>query len=102
MVADGRLTWRLLARATSGLLMGDGAARILTCLGLDYDVQYVYFQMVYAAIRCAIENNVQLLRGGGGAYEFKQRLGFEPVNNTQIAVVSSNAVFVNLMRRLAG
>lgn len=85
-----------------GLLMGDRSARILTCLGLDYDVQYVYFQMVYTAIRAAIEENVELLRGGGGAYEFKQRLGFEPVNNTQIAVVSSNAAFVNLIRRLAG
>jgi predicted N-acyltransferase len=85
-----------------GLLMGDNSTRILTCLGLDYDVQYVYFQMVYAAIRSAIEANVQLVRGGGGAYEFKQRLGFETVNNTQIAVVSSNAVFVNLIRRLAG
>lgn len=85
-----------------GLLMGDGAARILTCLGLDYDVQYVYFQMVYNAVRCAIEEKVQLVRGGGGAYEFKHRLGFEPVNNTQIAVVSSNTTFVNLIRRLAG
>jgi predicted N-acyltransferase len=85
-----------------GLLMGDRSARILTCLGLDYNVQYVYFQMVYAAIRCAIEANVPLLRGGGGAYEFKQRLGFETVNNTQIAVASSNAAFVNLIRRLAG
>jgi predicted N-acyltransferase len=85
-----------------GLLLGDDSARILTCLGLDYDIKYVYFQMVYSAIRCAIEAGVKVLRGGGGAYDFKERLGFEPVNNTQIAVASSNAALVRLIGRLAG
>jgi hypothetical protein len=92
---DGRLVG-------CGLLMGDQSTRVLTCLGLDYNVQYVYFQMVYAAIRSAIEANIRVLRGGGGAYEFKHRLGFETVNNTQIAVVTSNSAFVNLIRRVAG
>jgi len=64
-----------------GLLLGDGDVRFLALLGLDYSVQYAYFQLIYAAIRCAIEEGVQVLRGGGGAYEMKQRLGFRLESN---------------------
>lgn len=85
-----------------GLVIGDGTHRILTCLGLDYEVKYVYFQMAYSAIRAAIEAKAKVLRGGGGAYEFKERLGFERVSNGQIAVVSNNRAFVHFVRRLAG
>jgi predicted N-acyltransferase len=64
-----------------GLLLGDGDTRFLAFLGLDYTVQYAYFQLVYAAIRCAIEEGIHVLRGGGGAYELKRRLGFQMESN---------------------
>lgn len=92
---DGRLVG-------CGLLIGDGSAHILTALGLDYEVKYAYFQLMYAALRRVIERGGRELRGGGGAYEFKQRLGFEPVNNTQIALASKNTALAHFVRRLAG
>ncbi len=75
-----------------GLLLGDGGTWFLALLGLDYNVQYVYFQLVYAAIRCAIEEGVQVLRGGGGVYEMKQRLGFQLESNNYVAFAASNPV----------
>ena len=59
-----------------GLLLGEKDARFLALLGLDYEVQYVYFQLFYAAIRQAIDAGLHTLHGGGGAYDIKQRLGF--------------------------
>jgi len=64
-----------------GLLIGDGDVRFLALLGLDYEVQYVYFQLFYAAIQHAIESGVRILRGGSGAYEMKLRLGFQLERN---------------------
>ncbi|MCX7682447.1 MAG: GNAT family N-acetyltransferase [Anaerolineae bacterium] len=64
-----------------GLLLGDGEVRFLALLGLDYEVQYVYFQLFYAAIKHAIEGGVRMLRGGSGAYEMKLRLGFQLEGN---------------------
>ena len=64
-----------------GLLLGDGDARFLALLGLDYEVKYVYFQLFYAAIQHAIESGVRILRGGSGAYEMKRRLGFQLEKN---------------------
>lgn len=76
----------LLARAGEeiagcGLLLHDQGVMGLAMLGLDYTHQYVYFQLFYEAIRCAIESGMSVIRGGSGAYEFKQRLGFceEPI-----------------------
>ena len=60
-----------------GLLLGDGGHWMMTLLGLDYAVRYAYFQLVYTAIRCAIERGARVLWGGTGAYELKGRLGFE-------------------------
>jgi hypothetical protein len=57
--------------------LGDGGARIMTLLGRDYGVDYAYFQLIYTAIRCAIEEGAGFLRGGSGAYDMKQRLGFQ-------------------------
>jgi predicted N-acyltransferase len=67
-----------------GLLLGERSTWFLALLGLDYGVKYAYFQLVYAAIRCAIEDGVQVLRGGGGAYEMKQRLGFQLESNNHV------------------
>lgn len=64
-----------------GLVLGDKDIQFLTLLGLDYEIQYTYFQLVYAAIHSAIESGIRVLRGGSGAYEMKQRLGFHLESN---------------------
>jgi len=83
-----------------GLLLGDGDTYTLALLGMDYEVEYVYFQLVYAAIRAAIEAGAQNLRGGSGAYEFKQRLGFQLETNNNIAVTATNGMLRQVMQRL--
>jgi hypothetical protein len=83
-----------------GLLLGDAGTYSLALLGLDYEVEYVYFQMVYAAIRAAVEAEGQHLRGGSGAYEFKQRLGFQLETNNNIAVAATNGLLHQVMQRL--
>lgn len=84
-----------------GLTLGDGGIRFLALLGLDYDVRYAYFQLVYAAIRCAIEEGTRILRGGGGAYEMKQRLGFQMESNDHVTFAASNRGLRWVARRLA-
>jgi predicted N-acyltransferase len=83
-----------------GALIGDGDTRALAFLGLDYGVQYVYFQMMYAAIRCSLESGLRTLWGGSGAYEFKERLGFQAVNNNQIVFAASNRIIGHAVRYL--
>ncbi len=90
---DGRLVG-------CGALLGDGDTRALALLGMDYDVQYVYFQLMYAAIRSAIESGVRVLWGGTAAYEFKERLGFQRMNNTQIMFSASNRLVGRALRYL--
>jgi predicted N-acyltransferase len=90
---DGRLVG-------CGILLGDGDTCALAFLGLDYAVQYVYFQMMYAAIRCAIEARLRELWGGSGAYEFKERLGFQPVNNNQLVFAANNRLIDRAVRYL--
>jgi len=61
-------------------LLSDGTAQTATLLGLDYELSqwiYVYYQLIYAVVRCAIESGCRELYGGGGAYELKRRLGFK-------------------------
>lgn len=72
---DGRLVG-------CGLVLGDGSAYTLRFLGLDYEVQYVYFQLLYAAIRWVVERGGRVLFGGAGGYEIKRRLGFELEDRT--------------------
>jgi predicted N-acyltransferase len=83
-----------------GLLIGDGDTLSLAALGLDYDVQYVYFQLMYAAIRHAAESGTRILRGGSGAYELKERLGFQLETNNNIAVTASSRVLRQVIHRL--
>ena len=90
---DGRLVG-------CGALLGDGDTRALTFLGMDYDVQYVYFQLMYAAIQSAIESGVRVLWGGTAAYEFKERLGFERMANNQIVFTASNRMVGRALRYL--
>ena len=83
-----------------GLLAGEGGVRFLTLLGLDYEVQYVYFQLFYAAIRCAIEEGVRVLRGGTSAYEIKQRLGFRLDDNNYVSYVANGRLMNWIARRM--
>lgn len=84
-----------------GLLLGDRSARFLALLGLDYGVQYVYFQLFYAALRCVIEEGTLVLRGGSGAYEMKQRLGFQLEGNNHAVFAGIGPVFQKLGRWVA-
>lgn len=85
-----------------GSVLGEGDARFLKFLGLDYGVSYAYFQLVYAGIRCAIEQGVRVLVGGAGAYETKQRLGFQLVDTNYVAFAGRGPVLGRLGRWLVG
>lgn len=73
-----------------GLLIGEGDTCFLAALGLDYEVKYTYFQMLYAAIDKSIGRGIKVLRGGGGAYETKARFGFQLESNNQIVFRVNN------------
>ncbi len=81
-----------------GLLLRDNDALLLALLGLDYQERYVYFQLVYAAIRQAIESDCRVLRGGGGAYETKKRLGFQLENQNHIMLSTHNPILRQIIR----
>jgi predicted N-acyltransferase len=81
--------------AGCGLLLHDEGTMILTVLGLDYHFKYTYFRLFYEAIRYATDNKIRLIRGGSGAYEFKQRLGFK-LEPTFVAFSSPHVVFRQL------
>ncbi len=81
-----------------GLLLSDGDEMTATMLGLDYRVKYVYFQIIYEAIRCAIEKGARKLYAGSGAYDLKRRLGFELEWNNQIAFTGASPLFTMLGR----
>ncbi|NDJ62201.1 MAG: hypothetical protein GYB67_13830 [Chloroflexi bacterium] len=83
-----------------GLLIGERGAKFLTLLGLDYDVKYTYFQLMYAAIRHAIESDTQRLYGGSGAYELKQRLGFQLKEDRYSAFTTRIPLLGKLARNL--
>ena len=70
-------------------MLGDGTAKTATLLGLDYSFSqwiYVYYQLIYAVVRCAIESGGKVLYGGGGAYELKRRLGFKKLPDDYLLV----------------
>ncbi len=84
-----------------GLLLGDGPHLVMRLLGLDYGVQYAYFQLVYEVIHCAIERQVQVLWGGAGAYEMKLRLGFQLTGDYYTVFTSGSPLLRKLGRWLA-
>jgi predicted N-acyltransferase len=84
-----------------GLLLGDGCAQILSLLGLDYDVRYAYFRLVYAAIRAAIEAKTRILYGGSGVYDLKERLGFKLLHSNHIALAADRWIFRQIARALS-
>lgn len=83
-----------------GLLLRDGPHAIMRLLGRDYRVQYAYFQLLYRVIRCAIEQGIQVLWGGTGAYEMKQRLGFQLSHDTW-AVFAARSLLLQRIGRWA-
>ena len=70
-----------------GALLEDNEAQMTTALGLADNVPYVYLLLTYASLEEAFKRKSRLLRWGSGAYETKQRLGFEMelTNNAMIA-----------------
>lgn len=80
-------------------VVGDGPVAKMTMLGRDYDVDYAYFQLIYTAIRVAIEEGFQELWGGSGVYWMKQRFGFELVENNKCIFMGSGPY--DLLGRLA-
>lgn len=64
-----------------GLIFENNDAQMTSMLGLEKDIPYVYFMLVYESLRMAFEHKVRLLRWGSGAYDVKQRLGFSFEDN---------------------
>jgi hypothetical protein len=83
------------------LMLGEGDTRFLAALGLDYNLKYVYFKLGYEDIRCAIEEGVAVLRGGGGAYELKLPLGFQLERNTFAVFAGRGTLLQRLGRWMA-
>lgn len=85
-----------------GLLFSEAGTGIATLLGLDYELQYVYFQILYSAIRVAIEKGLRVLRGGSGSYEVKQQLGFQLEDNGYVAFAGTHRMVHRLGQWLSG
>jgi hypothetical protein len=82
------------------LTFQDGENGLLSLIGLDYGIPYAYFQLLYEAIGYAIGKGVKTLWGGTGAYQFKQSLGFELVDNTW-AVFAGRRKVLQFLGRMA-
>jgi predicted N-acyltransferase len=63
------------------LILQDNGTQMVTSLGMADDFPHVYFLLGYADIRHAIEQRIGFLNWGSGAFEAKQRLGFELEDN---------------------
>jgi len=83
-----------------GILLEDGDHRLFKLIGLDYSVKYVYFQLFYERIRCAIEQGARFLWGGSGIYEFKQHIGFHMMNREYLVWTAMNTRVQKLVRVL--
>jgi hypothetical protein len=86
------------------LLVGDGHVQSATLLGLDYSIPqsiYIYYQVMYAAVRYAIESKASVLYGGDGAYEFKRRLGFRKLPEDYMLIATDNLLLRFLIRSMA-
>lgn len=83
-----------------GLILEDNHTQMTTALGLEKDAKYAYFRLVYASLEDAFERNVRWLRWGTGAYEVKERLGFQ-LEQDNFVIFSGINRLTNLMIRLA-
>jgi predicted N-acyltransferase len=73
-----------------GLILRDRRWLVLTALGIADDSPNVYFELMFEAIAHAIESGAAGVFGGGGAYDFKRRLGFLPTEETRVLFYARN------------
>ena len=73
-----------------GLMLEDQNVQLTTGLGLAANIPYAYFLLIYASLEAAFAKKVSLLRWGTGAYEVKQRLGFELEQNNNSVLFGAN------------
>jgi predicted N-acyltransferase len=85
----------------TGLLLGDNGGWVMAFLGLDYNVRYAYFQLIYAAIREAIESGGTYLVGGASTYNLKERLGFQKQCNPYVGFISRSRILGWIGRQLS-
>jgi len=83
-----------------GLIVDDNNVQLTTALGLADNIPYVYFLLIYASLDAAFTRKVGLLRWGTGAYEVKQRLGFELEQNNN-SVLSGTNQLTRFLSRMA-
>jgi len=83
-----------------GLLFEDNHSQMTATLGLADDVPFLYFQLMYASLKDAFERKVKSMRWGSGAYEVKQRLGFELETNNNAAFTAANPILNALIKFL--
>ncbi len=81
------------------LMLYDNGSCMVTALGRDYDVDYVYFVLGYTDIARAIADGAKSLRWGSCTYDAKERLGFELEDNAHIAFTSPYRPLRWLVRR---
>ena len=81
--------------------MDDNNVQLTTALGLADNIPYVYFLLIYASLDAAFTRKVGLLRWGTGAYEVKQRLGFELEQNNNSVLSGTNQLTRFLSRMVA-
>src|SRR5215207_5049518 len=73
-----------------GLIINDNNVQMTTALGLADNIPYVYFLLIYASLESAFRRKIEWLRWGTGAYEVKQRLGFELEQNNHSVLAGTN------------
>ena len=73
-----------------GLILEDQNVQLTSCLGLAENIPYVYFRLIYASLEAAFAQKVKLLRWGTGAYDVKQRLGFDLERNNHSVLFGAN------------
>ena len=73
-----------------GLIVNDNNVQMTTALGLADNIPYVYFLLIYASLESAFKRKIEWLRWGTGAYEVKQRLGFELEQNNHSVLAGTN------------
>jgi predicted N-acyltransferase len=83
-----------------GLIVEDQNVQMTTGLGLADNIPYVYFLLIYASLEAAFTKNVDLLRWGTGAYEVKERLGFELEQNNNSVLFGTNQL-TRLLSKMA-
>ncbi|MEO5887786.1 MAG: peptidogalycan biosysnthesis protein [Anaerolineales bacterium] len=83
-----------------GLIVNDNNVQMTTALGLADNIPYVYFLLIYASLESAFTRKIKLLRWGSGAYEVKQRLGFELEQNNNSVLAGTNQL-THFLSRIA-